>query len=147
MAMMQYGVRTPKAVVYKHESHKLHQAFPLKSGDTILQGQPAMLNTDGTISPYVGTGIYLGIAVNFDSNKPPYPPGQDGLTEVTVMVEAFALLRGKAAAATQPCGYVTPGAIPAEDFYVPYTASDTETKFVQITPGVAAGDLVYVLVK
>lgn len=34
------GSRTPQAVIYKSESHKLHQAFPVKKGDTIVQGQP-----------------------------------------------------------------------------------------------------------
>ena len=48
------GGRTPQAVIYKSESHKLHQAFPVKSGDTIVQGQPVKLNDDGTISPYTG---------------------------------------------------------------------------------------------
>lgn len=43
------GSRTPQAVIYKSESHKLHQAFPVKSGDTIVQGQPVKLNNDGTI--------------------------------------------------------------------------------------------------
>ena len=61
------GGRTPQAVIYKSESHKLHQAFPVKDGDTIVQGQPVKLNTDGTISPYTGDEgeVYLGIAVNY----------------------------------------------------------------------------------
>ena len=46
---------------YKSESHKLHQAFPVKKDEVILQGQPVQLNNDGTIQAYFGTGIYLGI--------------------------------------------------------------------------------------
>ena len=48
------GSRTPQAVIYKSESHKLHQAFPVKKDDIIVQGQPVKLNNDGTISPYTG---------------------------------------------------------------------------------------------
>ena len=32
------GSRTPQAVIYKSESHKLHQAFPVKKGDTMDNG-------------------------------------------------------------------------------------------------------------
>lgn len=53
-ALHTVGGRTPQAVVYKSESHKLHQAFPVKKGDTIVQGQAVKLNEDGTISPYTG---------------------------------------------------------------------------------------------
>lgn len=88
------GGRTPQAVIYKSESHKLHQAFPVKDGDTIVQGQPVKLNTDGTISPYTGAEgeVYLGIAVNY-SKYPAYPATAAGV-EVTVMMEGFAVIHG-----------------------------------------------------
>lgn len=134
------GVKTPQTVVFKSESHKLHQAFVVKEGDTIIQGQPVMLNTDGTISPYTGTGIYLGIAMT-DSVYPAYPGN-----EVTVAVQAFAVIYGKAAA-TQDCGYVTPNALGEKEMYVPYAASTEATPFIAINSAGAEGDLIQVLVK
>lgn len=56
-AMTAVGSKTKQTVIYKSESHKLHQAFPVKKDEVILQGQPVQLNTDGTIQAYFGTGI------------------------------------------------------------------------------------------
>ena len=41
-----FGERTPRAVIYKSESHKLHQAFNVKAGEKIVQGMPVALNED-----------------------------------------------------------------------------------------------------
>lgn len=148
------GIPTPQAVIYKSESHKLHQAFPVKKTEgvaaEIVPGQPVKLNTDGTIEAYEGTGIYLGIAVT-DSRFPAYPEGELG-PEVTVMVEAFAVVYGLAGAegdATLACGYVTPGAKAKGDQYVPYEASEDEdeTQFINITPGSGDAELIQVLVR
>lgn len=142
--MAKVGVPTPQTVIYKSESHKLHQAFVFKAGDTIIQGQPVMLNTDGTISPYLGAAntIYLGIAVT-NSQFPAYPGD-----EVTVMVSAFAVVYGVATAKVD-CGYVIPSA-PAEDSqYVGYTntTDSAASEFIAITPAAAKDDLIQVLVK
>lgn len=142
--MAKVGVPTPQTVIYKSESHKLHQAFVFKAGDTIIQGQPVMLNTDGTISPYLGAAktVYLGIAVT-NSQFPAYPGD-----EVTVMVSAFAVVYGVATAKVD-CGYVTPSA-PAEDSqYVGYTntAEGAASEFIAITPAAAKDDLLQVLIK
>ena len=148
------GVPTPQTVIYKSESHKLHQAFPAKKTEgvvvEIVPGQPVKLNTDGTIEPYAGSGIYLGIAVT-DSKNPCYPEGALG-PEVTVMVEAFAVLYGEVASGvsdTLPCGHVAPGAKTAGEAYVPYAATSggAESKFINITPGSEAGELIQVLVR
>lgn len=142
--MAKVGVPTPQTVIYKSESHKLHQAFVFKASDTIIQGQPVMLNVDGTISPYVGAAntVYLGIAVT-NSQFPAYPGD-----EVTVMVSAFAVVYGISTAAVT-CGFVTPSA-PAEDSqYVKYTntAANAASNFIAITPASAADELIQVLVK
>lgn len=136
------GVKTPQAVIYKSESHKLHQAFVVKDEQTIIQGQPVMLNTDGTISPYTGTGIYLGIAIT-DSVYPAYPGN-----EVTVMVEGFAVVYGVASAALT-AGYVNPAVPDQDSLYVKYanTASSAASNFIALNAADAAGDLVQVLVK
>lgn len=153
--MRAVGSATPQAVIYKSESHKLHQAFAVKKNDGVVEeivpGQPVKLNSDGTISPYTGSGIYLGIAVT-DSQNPCYPDGALG-PEVTVMVEGFAILYGKAKAGVSdmPCVYVNPAAKTANDIYTPYdvTASSgtTESHFINLTPAADAGDLIQVLVR
>lgn len=148
------GVPTPQTVIYKSESHKLHQAFPAKKTDgvvvEIVPGQPVKLNTDGTIEPYAGSGIYLGIAVT-DSQNPCYPDGELG-PEVTVMVEAFAVIYGVVATGVSgalACGYVAPGEKAADEAYVPYdaTSQGAESHFVNITPGSETGELIQVLVR
>jgi hypothetical protein len=146
------GGRTPQAVIYKSESHKLHQAFPVKNGDTIVQGQPVKLNTEGTISPYTGVEgeVYLGIAVNY-SKYPAYPayPATAAGVEVTVMMEGFAVIHGIAKADIKTTGYVqTDGTLDASGTYPNFSPSvdGAETKFIAINMA-DMDDLVQILVK
>lgn len=145
------GGRTIQAVIYKSESHKLHQAFPVKDGDTIVQGQPVKLNPDGTISPYLGAEgegeVYLGIAVNY-SKYPAYPATAAGV-EVTVMMEGFAVIHGIAKANITTTGYVqTDGTLDASGTYPNFSpsVSGAETKFIAINMA-DVDDLVQILVK
>lgn len=144
------GGRTPQAVIYKSESHKLHQAFPVKKdGDTIVQGQPVKLNSDGTISPYTGAEdeVYLGIAVNY--SKYPAYPATAAEVEVTVMMEGFAVIHGIAKAAITTTGYVqTDGTLDASGTYPNFSpsVSGAETKFIAINTA-EVDDLVQILVK
>lgn len=143
------GGRTSQAVIYKSESHKLHQAFPVKDGDTIVQGQPVKLNTDGTISPYTGGEgeVYLGIAVNY-SKYPAYPATAAGV-EVTVMMEGFAVIHGIAKDEIKKTGYVqTDGTLDVSGTYPNFSpsVSGAETKFIAINMA-EVDDLVQILVK
>lgn len=143
------GGRTQQAVIYKNESHKLHQAFPVKDGDTIVQGQPVKLNTDGTISPYTGAKgeVYLGIAVNY-SKYPAYPTTAAGV-EVTVMMEGFAVIHGIAKVNITTTGYIqTDGTLDASGTYPNFSPSGegAETKFIAINVA-DVDDLVQILVK
>lgn len=143
------GGRTLQAVIYKSESHKLHQAFPVKDGDTVVQGQPVKLNSDGTISPYTGTEgeVYLGIAVNY--SKYPAYPAMAAEVEVTVMMEGFAVIHGIATAEISAPGYVqTDGTLDASGTYPKFSPSTdgAETKFIAINMA-EADDLVQILVK
>lgn len=143
------GGRTPQAVIYKSESHKLHQAFPVKDGDTIVQGQPVKLNIDGTISPYTGaeSEVYLGIAVNY-SKYPAYPATAAGV-EVTVMMEGFAVIHGIAKDEIAETGYVkTDGTLDASGTYPNFSpsVSGAETQFIAINVA-EVDDLVQILVK
>lgn len=139
------GQKTPRAVIYKSESHKLHQAFCVKADTKIVKGQPVKLETDGTISPYTGTGIYLGIAVT-DNINPAYHAQRNFPVEVTVMVEGFAIVNWVAAADSTPAGYVTPGAALLNDRYVKGTTSSSETKFIALNAG-DTNEVIQVLVK
>ena len=139
------GQKTPRAVIYKSESHKLHQAFCVKAATKIVKGQPVKLETDGTISPYTGTGIYLGIAVT-DNINPAYHAQRNFPVEVTVMVEGFAIVNWVAAADSTPAGYVTPGAALLNDRYVKGTTSSSETKFIALNAG-DTDEVIQVLVK
>ena len=143
------GGQTLQAVIYKSESHKLHQAFPVKDGDTIVHGQPVKLNNDGTISPYIGDEgeVYLGIAVNY-SKYPAYPATAVGV-EVTVMMEGFAVIHGIAKADITTTGYVqTDGTLDASGTYPNFSPSTSgaETKFIAINMA-EVDDLVQILVK
>ena len=139
------GQKTPRAVIYKSESHKLHQAFCVKADTKIVKGQPVKLETDGTISPYTGTGIYLGIAVT-DNINPAYQAQRNFPVEVTVMVEGFAIVNWVAAADSTPAGYVTPGAALLNDRYIKGTTSASETKFIALNAG-DTNEVIQVLVK
>lgn len=153
------GGITPKAVIYKSESHKLHQAFNVKNGDTVVAGQPVVLNDDGTISPYKGTGIYLGVAVNY-SKYPVYPPEDINNPQVTVMMEGFAIIHGivKTTNVTK-CGFVNPdGTLDESGIYPNYTPVSEdylnantgqpipEVHFIAITKG-NTGDIIRILVR
>lgn len=164
--MRAVGIPTKTSVIHKIESHKLAQAFPVKKNGgkvvEVIPGMPVKLNTDGTIEPYVGSGVYLGIAIT-DSLNPAYPEGAVG-PEVTVIVEAFAVVYGIVDSTVDSelnCGGVTPSAI-GSDYestygeensrdpkYIPYKADavSTDPKFINITPGASAGDLIQVIVK
>lgn len=145
------GGRTLQAVIYKSESHKLHQTFPVKDGDTVVQGQPVKLNNNGTISPYTGdeSEVYLGIAVNY-SKYPAYPATAAGV-EVTVMMEGFAVIHGIAKVKITATGYVqTDGTLDASGTYPHFSPSTStsgaETKFIAINVA-EVDDLVQILVK
>lgn len=154
-----YGQKTPRVSIYKHESHKLHQAFNVKNGVTIVQGMPVALTTEGdanlpVIEPYTGTGVYLGIAVT-DSVTPAYSGQRNYPMEVTVAVEGFAICHYAAAAAITP-GWVKPslesGALKVFDnryaAVEQSTSSGTavESKFIALAPASAPASGAYELV-
>lgn len=148
-----FGEKTPRAIIYKHESHKLHQAFPVKvtdsTAETILQGQPVKLNTDGTISKYTGASgeIYLGIAVT-DSPTPAYAAQRNYPIEVTVMVQGFCICNWVATAAITP-GYVTVNGTYLNNYFPKCTqaGSNVVTNFIALNSASAANDVVQVLIK
>lgn len=89
-----FGGTTPRVVIYKSESHKLHQAFPVKASVNIYAGNPVAITTDGTIELLTrdNEANYLGIAVT-DNNNPAYKESANaGPVEVTVAVQGFMII-------------------------------------------------------
>lgn len=89
-----FGGTTPRVVIYKSESHKLHQAFPVKASVRIYAGNPVAITTDGTIELLTkgNEANYLGIAVT-DNINPAYKESANaGPVEVTVAVQGFMII-------------------------------------------------------
>lgn len=143
--MVVTGQPTPQTVIYKSESHKLHQAFPVKSGEILVQGQPVKMFKDGTVGAYFNddNGFYLGIAVT-DSIYPAYPPQEQGY-EVTVMVEGFAVIYGLSNGKIE-AGPVAPAELSEDSQYVKYNQG-VDGKFLAISTATVADELIQILVK
>lgn len=146
--MTLFGEKTPRTVIYKSESHKLHQAFPVKPTTKIFKGQLAAMDEDGYVIPYTGADgeIYLGLAVT-DSVHPAYASQREYPAEVTVMVEAFAVVNMVSKAAISTCGYVKPTKDILLDRFPVVEVSDDETKFINISTTDEANELITVLVR
>lgn len=89
-----FGGTTPRVVIYKSESHKLHQAFLVKAPVKIYAGNPVAITADGTIELLTkgNEANYLGIAVT-DNNNPAYKESANaGSVEVTVAVQGFMII-------------------------------------------------------
>ena len=89
-----FGGTTPRVVIYKSESHKLHQAFPVKASVRIYAGNPVAITIDGTIELLTkdNEANYLGIAVT-DNINPAYKESANaGPVEVTVAVQGFMII-------------------------------------------------------
>lgn len=96
-----FGGTTPRVVIYKSESHKLHQAFPVKASAKIYAGNPVAITTDGTIELLTkdNEANYLGIAVT-DNINPAYKESANaGPVEVTVAVQGFMIINAISEAA------------------------------------------------
>ena len=140
------GTKTPRAKIFKSESHKLHQAFTVAEGKTIVQGMPVQLEKDGSIAPYLGAegSIYLGIAVT-DNISPAYQGQRNFPVEVTVAVQGYIITEGSAKADTEDCAYVKPTEAIKGGFVV-YEASDNPTDFINLTPA-STGETMQILCK
>lgn len=89
-----FGGTTPRVVIYKSESHKLHQAFPVTAPVKIYAGNPVAITSEGTIELLTAANEanYLGIAVT-DSTNPAYKESANaGSVEVTVAVQGFMII-------------------------------------------------------
>lgn len=151
-----FGGTTPRVVIYKSESHKLHQAFPVKKDSVrIYAGNPVAITTDGTIELLTkdNEANYLGIAVT-DNTNPAYKESANaGPMEVTVVVQGFMIINAISEAAL--------GAGPVEistdmdntnhfTKFKTFTKADAATRpvnFISLTKASAKDELIQVLCK
>ena len=141
------GEQTPKVVIFKSESHKLCEAFNVAEGITIIKGMAVALDEDGNITHFTGAEgeVYLGIAIT-DNVNPAYRAQRDFPVEVTVMVEAFAVVHKVSNGEVKP-GYVKPTGTVINKMYEEVGASTTETKFISIDAADDANQILRVLVR
>lgn len=143
-----FGERTPRAVIYKSESHKLHQAFNVKAGEKIVQGMPVALDEEeGLIYPCTDTAtqVYLGVAVT-DNVNPAYQPQRDFPVEVTVAMEGY-MICNWVSNGNIKAGYVTPNGKLLNDRFVKANQATTSTQFIALNPAEEANEVIQVLIK
>lgn len=151
-----FGGTTPRVVIYKSESHKLHQAFPVKDSADIYAGNPVAITTDGKIELLTKSNEanYLGIAVT-DNINPAYKASANaGSGEVTVAVQGFMIIN---AIAETPlvAGPVEIGAGMDDTHHFtkfkPFTQADatvaTPVNFISLTKASLKDELIQVLCK
>lgn len=144
-----FGQKTPRAVIYKSESHKLCQAFCVKEGETIVQGMPVALGTDGLIEKFIpggsGSQIYLGVAIT-DNVNPAYRGQRNFPVEVTVAVEGYMICNWVAVAAIY-AGYVRPTGNLLNGRFVIAESQVDETNFIALVPADEANEVIQVLIR
>lgn len=91
------GDKTREAIIWKSESHKLRNAFNVRTGVTIHKGQIVVIDSDGRIAPFGPAEnplLVIGYA-DTDSINPAYKEGVgQGEIEVTVAVRGYGIVRG-----------------------------------------------------
>lgn len=150
-----FGGTTPRVVIYKSESHKLHQAFPVKASVKIYAGNPVAITTDGTIELLTkgNETNYLGIAVT-DNNNPAYKESANaGPVEVTVAVQGFMIINAISEAALNAGPVEIGTGMDATNHFTKFktfTQADAATRpvnFISLTKASAKDELIQVLCK
>lgn len=151
-----FGGTTPRVVIYKSESHKLHQAFPVESSVNIYAGNPVAITANGTIELLTkdNEANYLGIAVT-DNNNPAYKESANaGSVEVTVAVQGFMIINAISSEDTLNAGPVEISAgMDATNHFTKFktlSQADAATRpvnFISLTKASAKDELIQVLCK
>lgn len=150
-----FGGTTPRVVIYKSESHKLHQAFPVKALVKIYAGNPVAITTEGTIELLTkdNEANYLGIAVT-DNNNPAYKESANaGPVEVTVAVQGFMIINAISEAALNAGPVEIGTGMDATNHFTKFktfTQADAATRpvnFISLTKASAKDELIQVLCK
>lgn len=131
---------TTPDVLFKSESHKLHDAYTVKASTTVKKGQLVKLNgADGTIEPAAAGEANLNI-IGFSLHN------AEAGSVATIMSKGYAVLNA-VADGTVPAGPVKAGAFGTD---YPIVSADTVTAANQIgwaLDSVADGENCRVLVK
>lgn len=152
-----FGGTTPRVVIYKSESHKLHQAFPVKASVKIYAGNPVAITADGTIELLTAANEanYLGIAVT-DNNNPAYKESTNaGPVEVTVAVQGFMIINAISEAALDAGPVEIGTGMDATNHFTKFktftqAGADAAThpvNFISLTKASAKDELIQVLCK
>lgn len=152
-----FGGTTPRVVIYKSESHKLHQAFPVKASVRIYAGNPVAITTEGTIEllTQANEANYLGIAVTDNSNPAYKESANAGSVEVTVAVQGFMIINAISETALS-AGPVEMGTgMDATNHFTKFktftqaaaAAVTRPVNFISLTKASAKGELIQVLCK
>lgn len=95
----QWGKKTPKAVIYKSEAHKLHQTFEVEAGKKIFTGEPVFLLENGKIigvHDVAGTtSVEIGISIG-DSQASPYRMLDTNKEQTVLIRKGCAIIWAKA---------------------------------------------------
>lgn len=149
-----FGGTTPWVVIYKSESHKLHQAFPVEDSVKIYAGNPVAITANGKIKLLTedNEANYLGIAVT-DNTNPAYKESANaGPMEVTVAVQGFMIINAISEVALD-AGPVEIGTdINHFTKFKTFTqagaaAATRPVNFISLTKASAKGELIQVLCK
>ena len=152
-----FGGTTPRVVIYKSESHKLHQAFPVKASVRIYAGNPVAITTDGTIELLTNSNEanYLGIAVT-DNINPAYKESANaGPVEVSVAVQGFMIINAISEAALNAGPVEIGTGMDATNHFTKFktftqAGADAAThpvNFISLTKASAKDELIQVLCK
>lgn len=153
-----FGGTTPRVVIYKSESHKLHQAFPVKApAKKIYAGNPVAITPDGTIELLTkdNEANYLGIAVT-DNNNPAYKESANaGPVEVTVAVQGFMIINAISEAALSAGPVEIGTGMDATNHFTKFKtftqagadAATCPVNFISLTKASAKDELIQVLCK
>lgn len=152
-----FGGTTPRVVIYKSESHKLHQAFPVKASVKIYAGNPVAITADGTIELLIkgNEANYLGIAVT-DNNNPAYKESANaGPVEVTVAVQGFMIINAISEAALDAGPVEIGTGMDATNHFTKFKtfiqagaeAATRPVNFISLTKASAKDELIQVLCK
>lgn len=152
-----FGGTTPRVVIYKSESHKLHQAFPVKASVKIYAGNPVAITADGTIELLTkdNEANYLGIAVT-DNINPAYKESANaGPVEVTVAVQGFMIINAISEAALNAGPVEIGTGMDATNHFTKFKtftqagadAATSPVNFISLTKASAKDELIQVLCK
>lgn len=150
-----FGGTTPRVVIYKSESHKLHQAFPVKASVKIYAGNPVAITADGTIELLTkdNEANYLGIAVT-DNINPAYKESANaGSVEVTVAVQGFMIINAISEAALNAGPVEIGTGMDATNHFTKFktftqaAAATRLVNFISLTKASAKDELIQVLCK